>query len=434
MLIDKQTFHAAMLLWGSIFCLLVGICAKMNRSSDKKKWDTIALFELTAAFLLVNDSLAWIFRGYPGILGYWMVRISNFFVFLFSDLIMLVAHIYLTVQIYGTVKKSLESKERVIVKLQYAICFLASALVIISQFTNLYYYFDADNFYHRNPGYFVSVLLPLMGTLLELYLVVKYRKEISKSLYVTMLNFLLLPLFGMLALFFIYGISLANIAIGISSVLIFVQAIIEQNQELARHEKKNADMKIALMLSQISPHFLYNVLNTIQYLCDEDSNMAKETIGELAVWLRGNMDSLTQKANITFDQEMYYVKNYLSIEKKRFGERLQVAYDIQFRDFKLPSLTLQTMVENAVKHGVSKRIDGGKILISTRCEEHYVEIRVEDDGIGFDPKQIQIKDSEGNSHIGIHIVRERLKRMVNGELFIQSEKNKGTLVSIRIPK
>lgn len=129
---------------------------------------------------------------------------------------------------------------------------------------------------------------------------------------------------------------------------------------------------------------------------------------------------------------MSHVKSYLYIEKLRFDELLNIKYEIETENFKCPSLLLQTMVENAVKHGICNKCDGGTVLIKTyETDDNYI-IKVIDDGTGFDINSNV--DTDERNHIGIENTRNRLKEMCNGKLDIESEIEKGTKVTIEIPK
>jgi hypothetical protein len=199
----------------------------------------------------------------------------------------------------------------------------------------------------------------------------------------------------------------------------------------AQMELELSQSRIAIMLSQIQPHFLYNTLSTIRALCRRDPRKAEEAILEFTEFLRGNMDSLTADTPISFEQELSHTKSYLALEEKRFSNKLNVIYNIGPASFRLPTLTLQPIVENAVRYGVTKRPDGGTVTIATHETETSYIITVKDDGIGFDANQ---PHKDGRSHIGIANVRQRLASMCNGTLSIASIPDVGTEVTIEIPK
>jgi len=218
--------------------------------------------------------------------------------------------------------------------------------------------------------------------------------------------------------------------IGISYIY-DLRHIRNMERKVTQIELEMVDSKILIMLSQIQPHFLYNSLTAIRELCHIDIEKAIETVDEFSSYLRGNLDSLVIKEPILFERELQHVKTYLSIEKKRFGDRLRIIYDIEASNFLIPALTLQPIVENAVKHGVTKRVEGGTVLIKAEESETEAVITVIDDGIGFD--LITSKKGE-RTYIGIENVKSRLAAMCSGTLSIQSKPGIGTTAVITIPK
>ena len=190
-------------------------------------------------------------------------------------------------------------------------------------------------------------------------------------------------------------------------------------------------MKIALTLSQIGPHFIFNTLSTIRHLCIRNPQLAAETVDEFTTYLRGNIDSLTNDRMIYFEKELKHVQSYLAIEKKRFGERVNVVYDIKETDFMLPALSMQIVVENAVKHGICKKAGGGTVMIRTERHDNNIYITIEDSGVGFDPENLS---DNGRTHAGIANVRSRLENMCHGRLEIESMIGSGTRVRIILPE
>lgn len=206
--------------------------------------------------------------------------------------------------------------------------------------------------------------------------------------------------------------------------------VLRDSRRTNEMEMKILQNNIAITLSQIRPHFLFNVLTAIQQLCEMNPEKAKQAIENFSFYLRGNLDSLGGTGLISFQKEIEHVKHYLELEQLRFNERLHVKYDLQVEDFFLPALTVQPIVENAVKYGVTKRKEGGTVTISTKLVEENVMIQVEDDGIGFDVAKYQ---EEHSSHIGIENVSNRLMNLCNGTVEIYSKIGVGTVVTMRIP-
>ena len=197
----------------------------------------------------------------------------------------------------------------------------------------------------------------------------------------------------------------------------------------AKLEKELEDSRIAIMLSQIKPHFLYNVLNTIYHLYRKEPETAQDAVSSFAEYLRCNMLSIEKSEPIPFSEEYQHIQTYLSLEQIRFRGKLDVIYDVEVTDFKLPPLTVEPLVENAVKHGVTKKRGGGSVTVSTRRTDGGVLVTVADTGVGFDPNTYM---EDGKSHVGIRNVRERLQNMVGGSLSITSSEN-GTVAVVTIP-
>lgn len=194
---------------------------------------------------------------------------------------------------------------------------------------------------------------------------------------------------------------------------------------------KLREQRMALMLSQIQPHFLYNTLNTITALCRINPKLAEETTIKFSGYLRKNMHNMEKSDTQPFSKELEHTKIYIDIEKLRFGNRVKVEYDIKIDDFNMPTLTLQPLVENAIKHGICSKIQGGIIKISTEQREKENIITITDNGIGF---EVETALNDGNVHIGLQNVKERLKSIANAELEITSFIGIGTTVKIIIPK
>ena len=196
-------------------------------------------------------------------------------------------------------------------------------------------------------------------------------------------------------------------------------------------EMKLQENQISIMLSQIQPHFLYNTLNSIYQLCETNPMRARSMVNSFAEYLRNNLSTLEEPGLISFETELAHVNTYLDIEKVRFEDTLEIEYDIKCVDFSLPVLTVQPIVENAVKHGTSKKRGGGTVTIRTEEDKDNYIITVSDTGCGFDPTKPK---DDGKRHVGIENVKQRLSNMCSGSLTIESTVGVGTVATIRIPK
>ena len=221
-------------------------------------------------------------------------------------------------------------------------------------------------------------------------------------------------------------VSFLTISIVISSVLYYIWL---HFQFVRAHENAlAAEQRIQIMMTQIQPHFLYNTLTTIRSLCLRSPEMAAQTIEKFSKYLRQNLDTLNQPELIPFSQELEHVRIYAEIEMLMFPY-IHINYDIVDDCFMLPPLTVQPLVENAIRHGVRAR-EVGQIDVIVRKNEGGHTIVIADNGLGFDP--VVIDAAEGN-HIGIRNVRERLENQCGGTLVVESRQGEGTTVTLFIP-
>jgi signal transduction histidine kinase len=194
-------------------------------------------------------------------------------------------------------------------------------------------------------------------------------------------------------------------------------------------------MEVAFLQSQIKPHFLYNVLNSMIALSYEDIDQTREMIAQFASYLRGSFDFQNTSAMSTFRKELMLIHSYLMLEKIRFQDRLHVQITVDASiDFSLPPLMIQPLIENAVQHGISKRKSGGQIVLNVIQQQTGYTITVKDNGIGMDNEQIKkIQANETSSGVGLKNINERLKHYYGTQLIIRSTLGEGTTVSYTLP-
>ena len=203
----------------------------------------------------------------------------------------------------------------------------------------------------------------------------------------------------------------------------------ERGRKLLVQGKELAQSKLNTTILQANPHFVYNTLGSIEYFCDTDPATAKKMIDDFTKYLRSNSANLTNHPMIPFREELENLNAYLRIEMVRFPN-LIVEYDIDAEDFSIPCLSIQPLVENAIKHGIGKR-DGeeGTVTIRTTEMPDFWQIFIIDDGIGYSGIP-----QDGRAHIGIENVRQRLAFLCGGTLTVEGSAGQGTVCEIRIPK
>lgn len=196
-----------------------------------------------------------------------------------------------------------------------------------------------------------------------------------------------------------------------------------------------AQAEVKALQAQINPHFLFNAINTIVYYCMTDPEKAKELMIFLGEYYRSNL--IDFKHRVKLETEIRNVNAYVRIEMARFGERLNLTYDVEEgKDCLIPPLILQPLVENAIKHGILPKKEGGRIGISSCTENNRLILVVEDDGVGADMEMIKrvLRNDPNRKSIGLNNVYSRLKNIYNENVMqVESEHGKGTRVTISIP-
>lgn len=302
---------------------------------------------------------------------------------------------------------------------------------VASLFNGMFFSVDAASGYARGPLFWLAQVVPIALHLRNAWIVVRYHACLAPKELAGFASYIALPIVAEVVQVAWYGVALMNTAVALAILLVFLSIQSERKALLARREQELAEARADIMLSQIQPHFLYNTLTAIRELCSSDPAEAARAVGDFSSFLRENMASLTSKEPIPFERELRHTMTYLNLEQRRFGDRLRVEFDVPHRDFDLPPLTVQALAENAVRHGVSMREEGGSVRIASHDDGRAHVVTVSDDGAGFDDRAAAAED--GCAHIGIQNVRVRLAEGCRGTLEVRSAPGEGTTATIRIP-
>jgi anti-sigma regulatory factor (Ser/Thr protein kinase) len=234
----------------------------------------------------------------------------------------------------------------------------------------------------------------------------------------------------------------------ISTLIYFL--ILHFNSLLARQDERARQLKLETMYSQIGHHFIFNALNSIYGLVDKDPQKAKKAIDYFSNYLRVNIDAIGKTGPIPVSEEIKHIESYAWIEKMRFEDELEVVIDAKETNFCVPALSVQPLVENAIKHGIHKKLGKGTVTVKTYEGEDAYVIEVIDDGIGFDAEELMKKWEENQAQaqgrpvdptaphkrerVGLFNVKERLNSEGVGDLTIESVPGEGTTARISIFK
>lgn len=351
--------------------------------------------------------------------------------------------LYLECTVYTYyVKETIHQHEKIgntYVYLVIASTIIAIVLWITSDISRQFYYLDAQGNYTRGPLYWMCQFYCIIVMLGNIVILLKHRKTLGRHDMLSLLMYGLIPIVSVPAQMlwksttFNLATTLALIYICISVHMAQYDRIAEQEKLLMQQEHELSMNQMQMMIAQIQPHFLYNSLTALAQLCSKDPKEAKKAIINFADYWRNHMNAIDKKELISFEEELKYVKIYLYLEQLRFGEDLKIEYDLQTTNFKVPALSVQPFVENAMNWGVGQKEDGGTVRIATEEKEDRIVISIIDDGVGFDTSKTEDK-GDGRRHIGISNARTRFQKMCNGTVEVHSEKGNGTTVKINLPK
>lgn len=419
---NNIVFNITVCIIGSLILLVHTINALIKKKKRKdEKWllafiaFTMFHFLIYLTFTLLNYNLK------PG--NYYILASYTLF-YIFNNIEIFLLFMYMLNYVFLT---NTHKKQLNVINLILFSIFIV--LDIINAFTGVF--FTASNGeYIRSKtmiisqGYqFIALILVFFVTLLNKKL--NLREKIAFAIYC------LLPIIAIILQNNFKGYAIAYASIIISVEVLFFFLSVQKNIELAEEEEKNKEAQIRIMLSQIQPHFMYNSLSAISTLITIDPEKAQESLDDFTEYLRTNLSSLTETRLIPFSEELKHIKTYVSLEKIRFNNRLNVIYDIGTIDFNIPPLSIQPLVENAIKHGILKKMEGGNVTITTYETDTKYVIEIKDDGIGFDINKI---DFDENKHFGLKNISYRISQMCDGDMVISSKKGQGTQVSVTFKK
>lgn len=348
-------------------------------------------------------------------------RIVYFFEGLFLSSLMFMPTIFLLRSCGEDLKNNL------MFRVVSALLIMYYIMLIVAQFTEAVYYVTPDNKYIRGP-LFALWLSPLdVILILNIAGVIRRRKKLSKRRFVALM-FYLLPMAVSLFFHMFFEADIYVILCMALFALIMFGLILADNMDRFMHQQREiANQRAGLMVLQMRPHFIYNTMMGIYYLCDQDAKKAKQVTLDFTTYLRKNFTAIASEDTVPFTAELEHTRAYLAVEQAQFEDELIVSFDTPHTMFRIPPLTLQPIVENAVKHGLSSTKEPLHVFVLTRKTETASEIIVEDDGKGYAPTD------DNEPHIALNNIRNRLEMMCKGNLEIKPREEGGTLVKVTIP-
>lgn len=423
---SKRTINVSFDLFAMLILLIVYmscVYGKKNKSSN-----SFILLSVSVYLCIFFELGAWMVDGVA------KARLFNYLFNIGCNGMMIISSwmfFYFTCQSLGIESKTINKS---------VVCVVAAGILaeIMNIFYGYYYYIDNNGMYLRNRLGSILGYIPyiyILGTAGFIIL----RKKMAVTKKCIYMSYILVP-FSISAWYMITEYPPTFfVSAFISVILIYANIYVDLGQENVKYELDNAhkETELALQrnkqtLSQIRPHFIFNALGSIEELCVVDARKAESAVHYFAKYLRANMDALGENDMVFFETELEHIHNYIWLEKMRFDDELDYIEDIQIDDFMIPTLSIQPLVENAVKHGMMGKEEGTlHIKIRTYQKDNNYVIEVSDDGCGFDINQ---KKDDNRSHIGMSYARSSIENRLGGTISIDSVIGKGTIVSIVIPQ
>ena len=308
--------------------------------------------------------------------------------------------------------------------LLWFICFFALS---IGQFTNWFYVVTPNNEFIRTSLLPLPMLPLVLGMVVNIAGLIRRRKKLSTRYLVAFLIYLL-PLTGFIIVHAFIDIApflFSGVGICAFSMCYFI--VSDQIIHNFHQQREIANQRASVMVLQMRPHFIYNTMMSIYYLCKQDADKAQQVTLDFTTYLRKNFTAVASEEAVPFKYELEHTKAYLAVEQAQHEDMLCVDYDTPHIDFKVPPLTLQPLVENAVKHSLDPNGEALHIYVKTRLTDSGNEIIVENNGLDYQPS------TDNEPHTALANIQQRLNMMCKGTLKITPREGGGTVVKVTIP-
>ena len=297
----------------------------------------------------------------------------------------------------------------------------------IGHFTNWFYYVTPENIFVRTPLFPLLMLPAVLGMIVNIAGLIRRRKKLSLRYFIAFLIYLL-PFTGFITLHAFLDIT-PFLFFGIGACALSMCYFIISDQIINNYiqQREIANQSANVMVLQMRPHFIYNTMMSIYYLCKQDADKAQQVTLDFTTYLRKNFTAVASEKPVPFKDELEHTRAYLAVEQAQHEDMLYVDYDTPHVDFKVPPLTLQPLLENAVKHSLDPNGEPLRIYVKTRLTDSGSEIVVENNGTDYQPA------NDNQPHTALVNIQQRLDMMCKGTLSIAPREGGGTVVKVIIP-
>ena len=416
-----RTVNVSMNCFGMVMSLILYISILRSQKFDRTDL-LLMVFVNICTMYMWSDAMFWIVDGIPEM---WM---WNSFVNMCFNLCPIIM-ISVFWMLLGVLIEGSRAFYRQATLVEVSIAAVYSLFVLLNLPGKFFYSVSPETgLYSRGSLYYLTFAIPtIMYVTAILYILMNKMGFFRKT---TLILYPLLPYIDALLRMGDTGPSLLCAEIFCSVFIMYTNLHVQRERELVLRDHALTYTRLQALQMQINPHFIYNTLSSVASLCDSDPMAAQETVYRLSDYLRDNFSDISMPPLISFQEELKHLEHYFSIESMRFSN-IRLELDINAEDFVIPRMTLQPLVENAIKHGICKRRgSAGIITVSADETKRSWIICVEDDGVGYEPP----KANDGKPHVGLRNVRMRLELLCSGKLEVFRVPYGGTLCRIVMPK
>ena len=418
--------------WNGIFLLIMMFSLIIAKRADRKINTEIPLTNelivFYAAIFLYNffDILCCCFSGDTSVCG----RITKSI----AEICYFVVGAFQTLFFLQLVKKQIAEKNELEtlkkVTLGFQLLHIPCLILLaLTPFTKALYYFDEQNYYHRGQYYWVWYYATIISFAFITIVFIALHKKINSFLVRVISLAAIIPLIAFICNFAYIGISFNNISVSITALLVFMLYEKHRTAVFIRNANELENKRYDLMKAQIKPHFINNAMVAIQELCYEDPEKAAELINHFTRYLRNNIDVTNGTALIPVEKEIAAVKEYLALEYADTEKKFRFEFNLGCTSFQVPALSIETLVENAVKHGINRYSESSRVILTTYEDKTNYYVVLKDNGVGFDTNE----ETLGKGGIGLKNTISRLEITCGGSLDID-RRDGWTVVKITIPQ
>lgn len=430
--------------FGGLMAALMGILLTLT-APYVERWERrffLALFSLLSAFIAC-DLLEQTAQYFMGSDFMWLAQAGVFFELLLSVAIVPTFTAYLLRCTGENLRTSPLFRTAIALYVIYVV------VIVVAQFSDAVYYLSVkEQCVLPGPFYPALIIPPIALMVLNLVALARRWSVLTHRLRIAFAVCTAVPLVCVFLQAAFFGVNVLVIGSSLSALILLVLVMTDQMKAHVRQREEAAQRQSQVMALQMRPHFIYNVMTSIYYLCAQDPERAQQVTLDFTDYLRANFAAVAAEADIPFAKELEHTRAYLAVEGARFEDNLVVDIDCPHTAFHLPPLTLQPLVENAVKHGADPEKPPLHVRIATRKDPEFSVVTVEDTGPGFDysilTSEAQKDDtdklllSDGvadwttNPTSALTNIRERLAAR-GSTLDFASRKKGGTVATIRVP-